>query len=63
MIDMHAPIALRELEREGSLRTRQLLARGANLHAIFSLAANREITVSGSDERARISWALAPGEG
>jgi hypothetical protein len=60
MIDLRAPIVLRELANGEQLRTRQLLARGANLQAIFTLAANREIAVSGSDERARITWALTP---
>lgn len=59
MIDLRAPAVLRELANGEQLRTHQLLDRGANLAAIFALAANGEIAVSGSDERCRPSWALA----
>lgn len=60
MIDLRAPVVLRELANGRQLRTRQLLARGANLASIFTLAMNGEIAVSGSDEHCRVSWALAP---
>lgn len=61
MIDLRAPVVLRELANGEQLRTYQLLARGANLASIFALAVNGEIAVAGSDERCRVTWALAPG--